>query len=137
MAAGPGAIYPALRALVARGAARVKKHGVRRVYSITPQGRALLRRVRDQMVSRRTGGPDLSLLWAEIAGTTDPGRFMLQRLRRQLDALETFLIREPHARLGSSRLRDETLAQLTGALQRLRATPPPRRRPPVPGRRRG
>jgi DNA-binding PadR family transcriptional regulator len=125
---GPGAIYPALQGLVARGAAREQKVGVRRVYSITPEGRALLRRIRREMAGRRSGGPDLSLLWAEIAGTTDPGRFMLQRLRRQLDALETLLTREPNAPIGSGSLREATVTELTSAIQRLRTTPGGRRR---------
>lgn len=125
---GPGAIYPALQGLVARGAAREKKVGVRRVYSITPRGHALLRRIRGNMVGPRSGGPDLSLLWAEIAGTPDPGRFMLQRLRRQLDALDVFLAREPDARLGSGLLRDEAVAELTRAVQRLTTSPASPRR---------
>jgi DNA-binding PadR family transcriptional regulator len=125
---GPGAVYPALQSLVERGAARVQKRGVRRVYSITPRGRALLRRIRTEMSGRRTGGPDLSLLWAEIAGTTDPGQFMLQRLRRQVDALVAYLVREPEARLGNRLLRDDALGELAAAAERLRAPTSRRRR---------
>jgi DNA-binding PadR family transcriptional regulator len=118
---GPGAIYPALQGLVERGAARVRRAGARRVYSITPRGRAQLRRLRENMVGRTTGGPDLSLLWAEIAGVTDPGQFLLQRLRRHLDSLETYLSRgsvEPGALRD---VREGALSELTAATLRLRA----------------
>ncbi len=125
---GPGAIYPALQGLVARGAARVRKVGTRRVYSITPHGRAVLRRIRREMIHRQSGGPDLSLLWAEIGGRTDPGKFMIQHLRRHLDALDAYLTQQPDAPLGSGRLREAAIAELGGALERLRASPSARRR---------
>ena len=88
---GPGAIYPALAGLVGRGLARSSLEGRRRVYRITSQGRALLRRVRHQMLWRTRGGPDLSALWTEIAGHDDPGRFRLERLQHQLDSIASYL----------------------------------------------
>ncbi len=48
---GAGSVYPSLRKLVESGLARSKATERRRVYSITPQGRALLRRM------RRANGP--------------------------------------------------------------------------------
>jgi DNA-binding PadR family transcriptional regulator len=128
---GPGAIYPALNSLVQRGLARSARDGARRVYTITPGGRALLRRFRTQM----SGGgpaPDLSLLWAEIAGTDDPGEHLLRHLRRHLDQIDAALLRHPEMTVGARRLRDELIAELERTVRRLRAPPP---RPPSRPRR--
>lgn len=132
---GAGAIYPALRSLVTRGAASVSTRGARRVYSITAEGRRLLRRIREQMAGPGPGAPDLSLLWAEIAGTSDPGEHMLRHLRRHLDALDAYLARQPDARHGVRPLREDALAELIEATRRLRNSARGRRSS-VPGARR-
>ena len=124
---GAGAVYPALQSLVRRGAARTSKQGVRRVYSITPHGRAVLRRIRTQMAGPGPGAPDLSLLWAEIAGAPDPGAHMIRRLHRQLELLDAMLARQPDARAGDRPLRSAALDELSTALRRLGAKSPPQR----------
>ncbi|HTT73607.1 MAG TPA: PadR family transcriptional regulator [Thermoplasmata archaeon] len=134
---GPGAIYPALRSLVERGAARSSIDGSRRVYSITPAGHALLRRIREQMAGPGPGAPDLGLLWAEIAGSDDPGDHLLRHLRRHLEGLDTFLARRPDAKIGSIPLREAAIADLSAAVQRLDRTRPVRRGGAVPARGRG
>jgi DNA-binding PadR family transcriptional regulator len=116
---GAGAVYPALQSLVRRGAARTRKQGVRRVYSITPHGRTILRRIRTQMAGPGPGAPDLSLLWAEIAGASDPGAHLLRRLHRQLEMLDSLLARQPDARSGTRSLRAAAAEELTMALRRL------------------
>jgi DNA-binding PadR family transcriptional regulator len=118
---GAGAIYPALQSLVHRGAARAAKQGRRRVYSITPFGRTLLRRIRSQMAAPGPGAPDLSLLWAEIAGAPDPGAHLLRRLHRHLESLDAFLARQPEARSGSGTVRAAAIDELSTALKRLRS----------------
>ncbi|HTT15129.1 MAG TPA: PadR family transcriptional regulator [Thermoplasmata archaeon] len=130
---GPGAIYPALSTLVERGYARSSVAGKRRLYSITPAGRAALRRIRAQMAGVGPGAPDLSLLWAEIAGSSDPGAHLIRHLRRHLDALEALLERQPDAQAGGRPLRDAALAELSATLDRLG---PSRSRRARPGRRR-
>ena len=75
---GPGAVYPALRALVDRGLARAVRRERRLEYRITSRGRGVLRELREQP-SRGSAAPDLSVLWAEIVGGPDPGEFMLRR----------------------------------------------------------
>ena len=131
---GPGAVYPALQSLVRRGAARATKQGVRRVYSITPHGRVVLRRIRAQMAGPGPGAPDLSLLWAEIAGAPDPGAHLLRRLRRHLEMLDGMLARQPDARSGTTTLRAAAVGELTSALERLRTRA---RTPSASGRRPG
>ena len=117
---GPGAVYPALQRLTARGLARVQVRGRRREYVITPDGRKLLRRVRSERSAGGNSGPDLSLLWAEIVGARDDATYLLQRLRRTLDGIEAHLGREPGARTGRDSLRYDVLTELRAAERRLR-----------------
>jgi len=119
---GAGAVYPALQSLVRRGVAREHKAGVRRVYTITPQGRAVLRRIRTQMAGPGPGAPDLSLLWAEIAGVPDPGTHILGRLHRQLESLDALLARQPDAQVGRRSVREAASEELRSALRRLDAS---------------
>ena len=116
---GPGAVYPALQHLTDRGLATVSGVGRRREYRITPLGRRLLRKVRKERSGGGGSGPDLSLLWAEIVGAPDDSTFLLHRLRRVLDGIETQLAREPDARVGEQPLRENVLAELRGAERRL------------------
>ncbi len=120
---GAGAVYPALQSLVRRGVARTRKDGVRRVYSITPHGRTVLRRIRARMAGPGPGAPDLSLLWAEIAGASDPGDHLLRRLHRQLELLDDFLGRQPDARSGTRSVRAAAADELAMALKRLKSRP--------------
>jgi DNA-binding PadR family transcriptional regulator len=116
---GPGAVYPALQSLVERKWARSELKGARRMYTITSTGHAVLRRIRSQMADAGPGAPDLSLLWAEIAGSSDAGEHMLRHLRRHLDSLDAYLARRPDARAGGRNLRTEALAELAESMRRL------------------
>jgi len=131
---GPGAVYPALQHLTSRGLATVSGVGRRREYRITPRGRQLLRKVRKERSAGSGSGPDLSLLWAEIVGAPDDSTFLLHRLRRLLDGIETHLGREPDARVGEEPFRETVLDELRGAERRLR-TGASRARDRVGGRR--
>lgn len=82
---GAGAVYPALRRLEERGLAVGRRDGVRRPFSITPRGRALLRQFAARPADRSAAGPDTTALWMEIVGERDRGQFLLRRLRRHLD----------------------------------------------------
>jgi DNA-binding PadR family transcriptional regulator len=117
---GAGAIYPALQALTQRKLARVVSAGRRRVYRITPAGRTLLRRVRSRMAWRSSGGPDLSRVWSEIAGTEDPGRFMMGRVQRDLAGLLNYLSRPGAVGSRTAALRRQLESELHLAGQRLR-----------------
>ncbi len=117
---GPGAIYPALASLAGRGLARARRDGLRQVYRITPKGRAFLRRVRSSLSWGRRGGPDLGLLWSEIAGRDDPGEFLVERLERQLETLTSYLARPEVPTPARSALRDRVRASLERADRRLR-----------------
>src|SRR5580658_4609829 len=84
---GPGAIYPSMRKLEARGWARTRPAGRRREYEITPAGRRFLVQIRQRQSSSGSTRLDLSSLWAEVAGSADVDAFLMMRLRRSLDAL--------------------------------------------------
>jgi DNA-binding PadR family transcriptional regulator len=117
---GPGAIYPALNALVERGDAHVRRQGRRRVYAISAQGRATLARIRKYFSGAGAEAPDLSRLWAVIHGSGDPGAHLLRHLHRHLDSLLNAVERDPLARAGDRSLRDEAIAELAEAVRRLR-----------------
>jgi DNA-binding PadR family transcriptional regulator len=121
---GPGAIYPALEALSERGLARSKVEGRRRVYHITPQGRAFLRLVRRGMLWRTRGGPDLGALWSEVAGHNDPGQFRLERLRRAADSMNSYLARIGSGPSEARKLRAEVRDLLRGAQEQLDRSAP-------------
>jgi DNA-binding PadR family transcriptional regulator len=123
---GAGAIYPALDSLTRRKLARVSSEGRRRVYRITPQGRAALRDVRRNMAWRMRGGPDLSLLWAEIAGSDDPDQFLLDTFRRRLDRVVGYFARDTGASARSRAFRSQLLDELRRAEDRLCGADPPR-----------
>ncbi|MGA8302978.1 MAG: PadR family transcriptional regulator [Thermoplasmata archaeon] len=128
---GAGAIYPALQSLVTKGFARVTRDGRRRLYSATPQGRAFLRRVRRGWMGGARAGPELGLLWSEIAGDGDPGQHLLRHLRHHLEGIVAYLDRDPRMLAGSGSLRDQVLAELRVTEARLAALavarPGPRR----------
>ena len=134
---GAGAIYPALQSLVARGFARSTRAGRRRMYTITRSGRVFLTRVRRGWMGAGRTGPDLGMLWSEVAGAGDAGDHLLRHLRRHLEAIATYLERDPHMRAGRGSLRELVRAELRVTEARLdslaTASPPGRRR----GRRRG
>ncbi|MGP8077623.1 MAG: PadR family transcriptional regulator [Thermoplasmata archaeon] len=115
---GPGAIYPALRALVARGLARAERRNRRLEYRLTPRGRVLLREIRRRR-DRPASVPDLSVLWADIVGVDDPGEFMLQRVRRASGALADFVDRGTDSGPAARALRARALAELATAQRRL------------------
>jgi DNA-binding PadR family transcriptional regulator len=131
---GPGAVYPALQRLTDRGLAEVHVVGRRREFRITPRGRLLLRKVRKERSSPGGSGPDLTLLWAEIMGAKDDSAYLLQRLRRTLDGIETYLDRELEPTARRPPLHDSVLSELRAAERRLRESR--RRAPPTRARRR-
>ncbi|HXW67151.1 MAG TPA: PadR family transcriptional regulator [Thermoplasmata archaeon] len=131
---GPGAIYPALQALTERGLARASRRERRRLYTITPAGRRWLARVRRHWMVGGGTGPDLSRLWAEVAGAADPGQHLARRLHRQLESLASMLEGDPAARAGTGLLIDQVVAELDAARARLGALPTAR---PAAARRRG
>lgn len=116
---GAGAIYPALQSLVQRKLARVTSEGRRRVYRVTPSGRAFLKRVRRNWMGVGRTGPDLGMLWSEIAGEGDPGSHLLQHLRRHLEGITSHLDRDPGMRAGRGTLRDQVAAELHVTMTRL------------------
>lgn len=127
---GPGAIYPALNALVERGFARVARDGRRRVYSISPQGRAVLRRVRRFFAGGDAEAPDLSRLWAAIHGSDDVGAHLVRHLHRHLDSL-VVQVESAGAGVSARELQAAAVVELESALRRLRAasaSPPSGRR---------
>jgi DNA-binding PadR family transcriptional regulator len=122
---GPGAVYPALTTLTQRGLARSKVVGRRRVYAITPSGRRALRGVRARFSGRGGSAPDLSILWAEIAGDGDTSGHLLRHIRRHLDqALEH--LAGPDVDPRSTELREGLGRELAAASARLRDLPRPR-----------
>ena len=128
---GPGAIYPALDRLTKRKLARSRVKGRRRVYSITRRRRALLAHVRARTTSWTSRAPDMSALWAEIWGVEDVGTFLLLRLRRSLDAIDSALASHPSGGRSSANLaslRETVAGELAARLDHLRRTTPRRRR---------
>lgn len=117
---GAGAIYPALEALEERRLARSTPQGRRRLYRITREGREVLARVRRGIAGRSRGGPELGLLWSEIAGHSDPGEFLLGRLQHQLDAIGRFLDREAAGGSDRRELRRRLAVELRLAQERIR-----------------
>ena len=116
---GAGAIYPALDSLARRRLAKVAREGTRRVYHITPEGRKLLRRVRQQMAWRLRGGLDLGFLWSEIGGVTDPAEYLLRRLDTHLDAVFEFLVRGGESPSVEEHFRHEVRSRIEAAARRL------------------
>lgn len=116
---GPGAVYPALQHLTERGLATVSGAGRRREYRITIRGRGLLRKLRQERLHGMGSAPDLSILWAEIVGAPDESTYLLHRLRRVLDGVETQLERQPDAQVGDRSLRESVLGELRSAEGRL------------------
>ncbi|HTP53776.1 MAG TPA: PadR family transcriptional regulator [Thermoplasmata archaeon] len=115
---GPGAIYPALRALVDRGLARAVRHDRRLEYRITPRGRVVLREIRTRR-RRPASAPDLSVLWAEIVGIQDRGEYMLRRVRRVTGALAEYVERGTDAGPVDRAFRAKAIAELAAAQRRL------------------
>ena len=116
---GAGAVYPALDSLAQRKFARVSSEGRRRVYRITPQGRAHLREVRRNMAWRNRTVPDLIQLWAEITGPGDPGQFLVESVHRRLDSVLAYLGREREGPTRNRALRAQLRLELERALARL------------------
>ena len=116
---GAGAIYPALQTLVEKGWARSSLDGRRRVYAITRSGRTFLARVRRGWMGAGRSGPDLSMLWSEIAGEADAGQHMLRHLHRHLEGIASYIERDPGVRSGGASLNDLVQAELRITQSRL------------------
>lgn len=131
---GPGAVYPALTKLTSRKLAHSERKGRRRLYSITPQGRALLARIRSRNTPWSTRAPDLTVLWADVMGVEDVATYLLLRLRRSLDGISSALASPPRGVAmtpGLKSLRDDVVAELTVRLEQLRRSGVPLVRPLV------
>jgi len=120
---GAGAVYPALATLVERGLAERTGRGRRREFRITPRGKTFLRRLRSQWSPEAPRGPDLSVLWSDIAGRGDVGAHLLGRLRRTVDGLESYLGRTDASDAELRALRGQVLAELRLAQQRVGGRP--------------
>jgi len=116
---GAGAIYPALQSLVARGFARSGREGRRRVYAITPRGRKALGQIRRGWTGGPGTGPDLGRLWSEIASAGDPGQHLIRHLHHHLEAIQTYLERNPQMKAGRVSLREQVEVELRAAQTRL------------------
>ncbi|MCI4327093.1 MAG: PadR family transcriptional regulator [Thermoplasmata archaeon] len=130
---GPGSVYPSLRKLVDSGLARSLPRGRRREYTITPAGRALLRRIRERNGPFSRARPDLSVLWADVLGSENVQGFLLQRLRRSLETLEAHAARPSNSAAEAEQIRRAVVAELESASARFRTpdvrpSPRPRRR---------
>lgn len=126
---GPGSVYPSLQKLVQHRLAVARREERRRTYRITPAGRTLLRGIRGRHGVTTAPRADLSPLWAEVAGSTDVGEFLVERLHRTLDRLDALLQRRALDVARHRRLREAVLSELTRAMARLDAAPDPPRRP--------
>ena len=127
---GPGSVYPSLRQLVSAGLARSRPVHRRRMYTITPRGRALLRQIRESSGPLRRPRPDLSSLWAEVYGSAGVERFLLLRLRRTLDSLEALAARSQGPGSDAAWLRSAVQTELAEAIARFGPSlvpPPPAR----------
>ena len=120
---GAGAVYPALQALVDRGFARQRMVGRRREYRVTPEGRSFLGRIRRGWAASGRSGPDMSRLWAEVAGESDPNLHLAGHLRRHLDGIVALLEKDPAARAGRGSLLELVRSELAAAETRLDALP--------------
>jgi DNA-binding PadR family transcriptional regulator len=139
---GAGAIYPALQSLVERGFARSGREGRRRVYTITSRGRRALGQIRRARIGGPRTGPDLGLLWSEIASPGDPGQHLIRHLHHHLEAIGAYLERDPQMKAGRVSLREQVEAELHAAETRLKTLettprPSPGTRPSKPHGREG
>jgi DNA-binding PadR family transcriptional regulator len=129
---GPGAVYPSLQKLVDAKLARRKAEGRRQVYSITPSGSALLRRMRSRSKEGWGDRRDLSRLWAEVLGVSDVGELHRLRLRRSIDSVEEHLASGDSSPADSARLRREVAEELRASLARIERLPVPSTSRPTP-----
>jgi DNA-binding PadR family transcriptional regulator len=122
---GPGSVYPSLQKLVLSGYARPRTEGRRRVYTITPKGRAALAEVRGHGAGARESRADLSSLWAEVMGTEGVGGLLLLRLRRTVDSIESYLAQDSARPGPHEALRDSVVVELAQSLKRIHGSGPP------------
>ena len=117
---GPGAVYPSLQKLVERGLATRKRKGVRQEYAITVKGKALLAKIRARNSMVRQARLDITPLMAEVMGNENVGMFLLLRLRRSIDSLESYIARGPKGPGSDENLRKDAVNELAQSLERLR-----------------
>ena len=85
--------------------------------------------MRRERAGRASAGPDLGLLWAEIQGVSDYATYLWLRLRRSLDGIEGYLVRDPTARVQGQPLREQVTLELRAAERRMGAAVPRSRTP--------
>jgi DNA-binding PadR family transcriptional regulator len=120
-----GAVYPSLRRLLNEGMVRVRTHGRRRVYQVTPSGRRLLTRIRSHATGPHRSGVDTSALWAEVMGIQDPGDFLVDRFERDLERLEGHVLAPGISPTRRDAIRMRLRGDLEGFERRLGITPSP------------
>ncbi len=81
---GAGAIYPILTSLVRQGLARSRREGTRRVYELTPRGRAHLLEVQARIRERRGRFAELRGLILDMVDPAERGDVVLEQLRGAL-----------------------------------------------------
>jgi DNA-binding PadR family transcriptional regulator len=116
---GAGAIYPALKRLTERGFATGRTDGTRRTYAITPKGRQVLRHMVRRVGGARETVPDTTVLWMEIVGESDQGRYVLRHLRTHFDQAERYAEKVAGTTAGRE-FRQDVSAELTRFEARLR-----------------
>jgi DNA-binding PadR family transcriptional regulator len=124
----PGAVYPALRSLAARGLIRSAQVEGQRSFRITPAGRrrlAAIRRERRQW-SERFG--NVWRLTLDVVEPRDRAAMGLRRLRSALELVESLGLGEEELVPAESRaqLRREVLKELASARKRWTSAPPRR-----------
>jgi DNA-binding PadR family transcriptional regulator len=128
---GAGAIYPALKRLTERGFATAREEGSRNRYSITAKGRLFLRHMVQRVSGARESVPDTTVLWMEIVGEGDQGRYVLRHLRTHLDQAERYAEKVAGTPTGREFRKDlaAEFARLDGRLRRLSRLPARSSRP--------
>ncbi|MGI0140916.1 MAG: PadR family transcriptional regulator [Thermoplasmata archaeon] len=121
---GAGAIYPILKALVARGFARTMVRDGTKLYQITPHGRARVRLAKDRMRDGAGRWVNLRLLVFDMLGPVGRDDWAIDRLRGSLRSF-TELIRSEEAfpRVQErTRLRRAAVRELRRALVQVEGT---------------
>lgn len=134
---GAGAVYPILKGLVGQELARTEVRNARKVYVITPKGRARLALMRARI---RDGGGRYMELRSLVLDMVDPAErpeWAVEHLRRSLTMFVELCgspDRIPSAR-GRSLMSQRGARELRAALARLRSARPSHRRvSPAPER---
>lgn len=113
-----GAIYPAVRSLVDRGLARSFREGGRKLYRVTPAGRARLRQFLTQSARWRGRFGESRSLLLDFLEPEELVEHLLQHLRRDLRAIRSAVENGEPSLSASERtyLRAQTAVELSHEL---------------------